>query len=242
MNKIGLLNRFMLKDLSGLERELKFTFSNQNILHQALVHRSYLNEHPRFQLPNNERLEFLGDAVLELVVTDHLYHQYENPEGELTNWRASLVNATRCAEVAREMDLERYLYLSKGEAKDTNMKSRNYILANAVEALIGAIYLDQGYDVAAAFVHERIILKLPEILESHSYLDAKTNFQELTQAKVGLTPTYKVLEEIGPDHDKKFTIGVFVGGDMAGTGTGSSKQEAQMSAAQDALDNYLFKQ
>lgn len=224
-----------MQDISGLEKKLRLSFRNKDLLKQALVHRSYLNEHPRFGLPHNERLEFLGDAVLELIVTDYLYHHYDNPEGELTNWRASLVNATRCAEVATELELEKYLFLSKGEAKDKNSKARNFILANAVEALIGAIYLDRGYDAALDFVNEHVITKLPFIIEHNLYIDPKTRFQELTQEKFGLTPLYKVLKESGPDHNKLFEIGVYVGEKMIARGRGHSKQEAQLAAADAAL-------
>jgi ribonuclease-3 len=218
-----------------LEKKLGIPFKNKDLLKQALVHRSYLNEHPRFHLPQNERLEFLGDAVLELAVTDYLYHHFENPEGELTNWRASLVNATRCAEVAKDLELEDYLYLSKGEAKDKNSKARNFILANAVEALIGAIYLDQGYTVAAQFVNTYVISKLSYILEHDLYIDPKTRFQELIQEKIGVTPVYKVMKESGPDHAKIFEIGVYVGNELIAKGKGQSKQEAQVDAASAAL-------
>jgi len=228
----------MKKDLSPLENILGIRFKDQNLLRQALVHRSYLNEHPKFSLSHNERLEFLGDAVLELIVTDYLFCHYDKPEGELTNWRASLVNAKMCAEVAREISLEKFLYLSKGEQKDTNIKARNYILANAIEALIGAIYLDQGYQAAERFVYKHIISKLPYILENKLYLDPKTHFQELTQEKEGITPVYKVLEESGPDHNKIFKVGVYLGDRLIGEGEGSSKQEAQMAAAENALKVY----
>ncbi len=228
----------MKKDLSLLENILGIKFKDQNLLRQALVHRSYLNEHPNFSLSHNERLEFLGDAVLELIVTDYLFRHYDKPEGELTNWRASLVNARMCAAVAREISLEKYLYLSKGEQKDTNIKARNYILANTIEALIGAIYLDQGYKAAEKFVHRYIISKLPYILENKLYLDPKTHFQELTQEKEGITPIYKVLEESGPDHNKIFKVGVYLGDRLVGMGEGSSKQEAQMAAAENALKVY----
>ena len=228
----------MKKDLSLLENILGIKFKDQNLLRQALVHRSYLNEHPNFSLSHNERLEFLGDAVLELIVTDYLFRHYDKPEGELTNWRASLVNARMCAAVAREISLEKYLYLSKGEQKDTNIKARNYILANTIEALIGAIYLDQGYKAAEKFVHRYIISKLPYILENKLYLDPKTHFQELTQEKEGITPVYKVLEESGPDHNKIFKVGVYLGDRLVGMGEGSSKQEAQMAAAENALKVY----
>ncbi len=226
----------IMRELDSLERIIGIKFINQDLLRQALVHRSYLNEHPRFHLPHNERLEFLGDAVLELAVTDYLYHHFDNPEGELTNWRASLVNATRCAEVAKEIQLEKYLYLSKGEAKDKSGKARNFILANAIEAIIGAIYLDRGYEQAVKFVKNYIISKLDYILTNDLYIDPKTRFQELIQEKKGVTPQYKVLKEEGPDHNKLFEIGLFVDGELIAKGQGHSKQEAQVVAAQEALN------
>ena len=156
----------MKKEISNLEKQINVKFKNQDILKQALVHRSYINEHSSFELGHNERMEFLGDAVLELVVTKYLYENYDNPEGDLTNWRAALVNGKNLAECAREINLEDYLYLSKGETKDTNEKARNYILANAMEALIGAIYLDQKWDSAKEFITKNIICRLPEILKN----------------------------------------------------------------------------
>lgn len=225
-----------MPEYTSLAQKLDLSFSNTELLQQAFVHRSYLNEHPSFHLDHNERLEFLGDAVLELVVTEHLYNNYPNPEGELTNWRAALVNSQSLAETGRALDLEEYLMLSRGEAKDTNSKARNYILANTVEALIGALYLDQGFEVASRFIHDHIIVKLPHILEHKLYLDSKTHFQEIAQEKHGITPTYKLLSESGPDHNKIFTIGVFLGSDMIAQGDGTSKQEAQMNAARAGLE------
>lgn len=213
-------------------KELGLTFKDPILLKQAFVHRSYLNEHHSFTLDHNERLEFLGDAVLELVVTDFLYKNYPNPEGEMTNWRASLVNSQSLAETGRTLNLEKYLLLSKGESKDDNPKARNYILANTVESVIGAIYLDSGYEPAAKFITDHILVKLPNILENKLYLDAKTHFQELSQEKYGITPNYKLLSEDGPDHNKIFQIGVFINEEMIAEGKGSSKQEAQMTAAQ----------
>jgi len=224
-----------MKDLSLLEEKLSVSFNNKDLLKQALVHRSYLNENPRFELDHNERLEFLGDAVLELVVTEYLYGTYPNPEGELTNWRASLVNATSLASVGREIELEDFLYLSKGERKDANQKARNYILANAIEALIGALYLDRGYEAAETFITDHIIAKLPNILKHELYRDAKTKFQEAAQEKMGITPTYEVLKEDGPDHNKTFTIGIYLEKDEVAQGDGTSKQEAETAAARAAL-------
>lgn len=224
-----------MKEISGLENTIDIVFKNKKLLQQALVHRSYLNENPSFELDHNERLEFLGDAVLELVVTENLYNSFPNPEGELTNWRAALVNSVNLAAVAREMDLESYLYLSRGESKDNNTKARNYILANALESVIGSVYLDQGYDVSERFIKQWIFSKLPTILEKELYLDAKTKFQEAAQDKVGVTPTYNVLKETGPDHKKEFTVGAYLETEEIARGTGTSKQEAETDAAKNAL-------
>ncbi len=221
-------------DYSPLEKKLGVTFVDKQHLKTALTHRSYINENPNIP-EHNERLEFLGDAVLELVVTEHLYSNYTNPEGELTNWRAALVNSSMLNTLATENGLEEYLLLSKGEAKDSNSKARQYILANAFEALIGAIHLDQGYERAKSFIEEKILIKLPNILENKLYIDAKSKFQEDAQARTGTTPNYKVLEETGPDHDKHFLIAAYLGDEKVAEGTGSSKQEAQMSAAENAL-------
>ncbi len=223
------------KNLKPLQEGIRVEFKNEDILQQALVHRSYLNEHPRFTLDHNERLEFLGDAVLELVVTEHLYATYPNPEGELTNWRAALVNAIKLSEIAKRIHLDEYLYLSRGEAKDNKGKARLYILANAIEALIGAIYLDRGFETVKTFVHEFIIVDLPHILENKLYLDPKSRFQESAQDKVGVTPQYKVISESGPDHNKWFVMGVYLGEELIAQGEGSSKQEAQMAAAEAGL-------
>jgi len=224
----------MDKDLKPFEKKINVTFKNIDLLRQAFVHRSYLNEHKTFPLDQNERLEFLGDAVLELVVTEFLYLNYENPEGELTNWRASLVNGNMLAKIAKKIGAEDYLYLSRGEQKDTG-KARNYILANTFEALIGAIYLDRGWDESKTFIHTYLLPELPEILEKKLYIDPKTNFQEVAQEKVGVTPVYKVLSEEGPDHDKIFEVGVYLNKELITKGKGSSKQEAQEDAAGKAL-------
>lgn len=224
------------KDFSQLEKKLKVTFSDQKLLVNACVHRSYLNEHPGFELGHNERLEFLGDAVLELVVTEYLFNKYDNPEGELTNWRASLVNGNFLADIAKGLGIEEFLLLSKGESKDTDSKARHYILADVMEAVIGAMYLDQGMDVSRMFIEENILVELPRILENELYLDAKTRFQEASQEKVGITPTYKVLEETGPDHAKIFKVGVYLNEELIAEAEGSSKQEAQLNAAANACD------
>ncbi|OGL73896.1 ribonuclease III [Candidatus Uhrbacteria bacterium RIFCSPHIGHO2_02_FULL_57_19] len=224
-----------MKDISDLEKRLGVSFKDKDLLTTALVHRSYLNEHPDFRLPQNERLEFLGDAVLELVVTEYLYEHYPNPEGELTNWRAALVNAIMLSQVAKELEIEDYLYLSRGEAKDAGTKARQYILANAFEAVIGSMYLDGGYEVCKGFIGDKLLTRLPYILEHQLYLDPKSRFQEAAQEKTGITPTYRVISESGPDHAKDFVVGVFLGGDQVATGEGTSKQEAQVDAAQRAL-------
>lgn len=224
------------RDLSGLEQTLGIKFKNIEILRQAVVHRSYLNEHPDFHLGHNERLEFLGDAVLELVVTKYLYENYENPEGELTNWRAALVNAHILATLARELEIDDFLYLSKGEEKDKDSKARQYILANASEALIGAIYLDQGWDASDEFIKRVLLVKLPSILELKLYLDPKSRFQESSQEQFGVTPTYKVISETGPDHAKHFKVAVIIENEEIAIGQGSSKQEAQIDAAKNALE------
>ena len=223
------------KNFPLLEEKLGVKFKDINILYQAFVHRSYLNEHHDFALGQNERLEFLGDAVVELVVTEYLYNQYENPEGELTNWRAALVNAKMLASVAYEIGMEPYLFLSHGEAKDTGTKARDYIMANAFEAVVGAIYVDQGYDGAKQFIARYVITKLPYVLENGLYMDAKSRFQESAQELIGVTPTYRVLEESGPDHDKMFKVGIFLEKELIASGMGSSKQEAQTEAAEAAL-------
>jgi len=225
-----------MKDLSRLEKTIEVVFNNLDLLRQSVVHRSYLNENPNFHLPHNERLEFLGDAVLEIIVTDYLYYNFPNtPEGDLTNWRASLVNSKMLAKIAREIDLEDYLYLSKGEAKDNNSKARQYILANAMEALIGAIYLDQGLKAAEKFVKKRILSKLDDILKNKLYQDPKSKFQEKAQETYRITPHYRVLKETGPDHAKVFEVGLYLGEELVSHGKGTSKQEAQVDAAQKGL-------
>ncbi len=224
-----------MKDFSKLEKALNITFKSKDLLTQAFCHRSYLNENPKFHLDHNERLEFLGDAVLELVVTEYLFKNYRNPEGELTNWRAALVNSQSLSQMAGELDFDDFLLLSRGEAKDTG-KARQYILANTFEAFVGALYLDQGLEVSRSFIEENLIKKLPKILKEGLYKDAKSSFQEEAQERVRITPTYKVLKEWGPDHAKHFVIGVFLDKELAAEGEGSSKQEAEEDAAQKALE------
>lgn len=220
--------------LAQLENKIDIKFKDRNILLQALTHRSYINENPKWGQDHNERLEFLGDAVLELVVTEYLYKTYPNPEGEMTNWRAALVNAVTLSRITSEFDLNDYILLSKGEARDTG-RARQYILANAMESLIGAIYLDQGYDASKKFIEKFILKELSGIIRNELYRDAKSLFQEKAQEKVGITPTYEVLKEWGPDHARNFQVGVFLEKEMVGIGDGPSKQEAQQVAASDAL-------
>jgi ribonuclease-3 len=220
--------------ISQLEAKIGLEFKKKDNLLQALTHRSYLNENTNWHLEHNERLEFLGDAVLELIVTEHLYNNYPNPEGEMTNWRAALVNANILAQISNEFNLNDFVLLSRGEARDTG-RARQYILANAIEALIGAIYLDQGYEASKKFIDRFILKELPNIIEKRLYRDAKSLFQEEAQERVGVTPTYEVLDEWGPDHARNFKIGVFLEKDMVGAGQGPSKQEAQQEAARDAL-------
>lgn len=226
-----------VKDFSLLEKKLRIAFKNKELLTQAFVHRSYLNENKEFKLQHNERLEFLGDAVLELVVTEYLYKKYPNySEGKLTSWRAAMVNAKMLSQIARELDFGEFLLLSRGEAKETG-KAREYILANTFESFIGSLYLDQGYKVCQKLIEKIVLTKLPQVLESRLFEDAKSKLQEVAQEKVGVTPTYAVLKEWGPDHAKHFRIGVYFDQELAGEGEGSSKQEAEESAARQALQN-----
>ncbi|RJQ31575.1 ribonuclease III [Candidatus Parcubacteria bacterium] len=225
----------MNQELPKLEKKLGLKFKNKNILLQALVHRSYINENPHFFLDHNERLEFLGDAALELAVTEYLYKNYPNPEGELTNWRASLVNSNMLAKLGNKLKLDDYLLLSRGESKDKKSKARQYILANAFEALLGALYLDRGFEAVKNFIEKKLICELPYILKNKLYIDPKSRFQEIAQEKLGITPTYKVENESGPDHAKKFRMAVYVGEEKVAIGTGSSKQEGQVKAAEKAL-------
>lgn len=223
------------RNLTSIEEKLGVVFKNKDLLIQALVHRSFLNENRDFPLGHNERLEFLGDAVLELVVTDYLYTHYDNPEGELTNWRASLVNSNMLSTLTSELQIEDLLYLSRGEQRDTSGKARLKILANVFESLVGAVYLEHGYEAAKNFIMARLLVKLDYILQNKLYLDPKTYFQEQAQEKTNITPTYRVLSEVGPDHDKTFTVGIYLGTEQVSTGTGSSKQAAQVSAAHNGI-------
>ncbi|OGY53623.1 MAG: ribonuclease III [Candidatus Wildermuthbacteria bacterium RIFCSPHIGHO2_02_FULL_47_12] len=225
----------MQKDFSPLEQSLGISFDNKDFLVHAFVHRSYLNENPDSGLEHNERLEFLGDAVLELVVTEKLYQQYPSkPEGELTTWRAALVNAKILSEIARSLKFNDFLLLSRGEGQEEG-KARDYILANTMESFIGALYLDQGLKVCEKFIEEHILSRLPAILSEKLFEDAKSRFQELAQEKMGATPTYQVINEWGPDHQKNFRVGALIGSEVIAEGRGTSKQEAEQDAASQAL-------
>jgi ribonuclease-3 len=224
-------------NLDEFEKRIKIRFKDKNLLRQVFVHRSYLNENVGFDLDHNERLEFLGDAVLELVVTHHLFSRYKNPEGELTNWRSALVKGTMLSAVAKSLEMDDYLFLSKGEQKSAG-KARELILANTFEALIGAIYLDQGYEAARRFVERTLLARLPEIIEKRLYLDPKSHLQQLVQEQKGITPVYRVLSEYGPDHAKSFSVGVFVEEKLIGEGSGSSKQAAEQAAASSGLEYF----
>ncbi|HEX4662610.1 MAG TPA: ribonuclease III [Candidatus Saccharimonadales bacterium] len=217
--------------------KLGFSFNNIELLISAFTHRSYMNEHKKSANEHNERLEFLGDAVLELAVTDYLFNNYAEPEGILTNWRSALVRTESIGAAGEKLGYDPLIRLSRGEKRGSE-RAKQQILANAFEALIGAIYLDQGYDVARDFIADNILNKLEEILATGSWRDAKSRLQETAQSVDGQTPVYKVLEETGPDHDKIFTLGVFVGGKLLGKGSGPSKQIAQQQAAEAALVTY----
>lgn len=233
----GSLVHMAQRELSGLEVRIGYTFKDKKLLEQAVTHRSYLNENPQWPVGHNERLEYLGDAVLELVVTEYLYEHYPStPEGEMTNWRAALVNATMLADVTVNMDLNEYMLLSRGEARDTG-RARQYILANAIEALIGAMYLDGGYQPCKEFIGHFVLTRLPDIISKRLYRDPKSLLQEEAQDRISVTPTYQVMEEWGPDHARQFKVGVYLGRELAGEGQGESKQDAQQAAAEDALVN-----
>lgn len=226
----------ILSSLSVLANKLGVSFTNEAHLLTAITHRSYLNEHREATWDHNERTEFLGDAVLELVVTDYLFHKYpEKPEGELTSVRAALVNTVSLSDASDKLGVNDFLLMSKGEAKDTG-RARQYILANAFEALIGAIYLDQGYDAAKEFIASHLFPKTDEIVEKRLWQDPKSRFQELAQEHHSVTPTYQTLSQEGPDHDRVFTIGVFLGKEKVAEGQGRSKQEAEQSAAEAAIE------
>lgn len=219
------------------KEKLGVDFKNVDLLVTAFTHRSYVNEHKKTVKEHNERLEFLGDAVLELVSTEYLYSNFAEPEGILTNWRSALVRTESIGAAAARCGFEQLLRLSRGEKRGTE-RAREQILANSFEAVIGALYLDQGYEVAKKFITENLLVTFNEILETGSWMDPKSHLQEVVQSTVGYTPVYKVLAEVGPDHDKVFTVGVFVDGKLKGQGSGPSKQAGQQKAAEDALRVY----
>lgn len=225
-----------MKDFTPFEKLLGITFVDKTLLQRAFTHRSFINENPNSGMQHNERFEFLGDAVIELIVTDYLFREYpQSAEGELTAYRSALVNAVVMGEVAAEIEMNEYLLLSKGEKKDTG-RARQTILANTYESFVGALYLDQGYEPCNAFVLKTLIPRLADIIQKKAWRDAKSRVQEEAQERVGLTPSYQVIAENGPDHDKHFTIGIFFGDKKIAEGKGKSKQEAQQAAAQAALD------
>jgi len=217
--------------------KLGFEYKNIDYLVTALTHRSYVNEHKKSVSEHNERLEFLGDAVLELVVTDYLFRNFSDPEGTLTSWRAALVRTESIGEAGEKLGYEPLVRMSRGE-KNGSRRAREQILANAFEAVIGSIYLERGYADAEVFISKHILSKLDGILKSGSWRDPKSHLQEVSQRIDNQTPVYRVLEEVGPDHDKTFTLGVFVGDKLMGQGTGPSKQQAQQQAARTAIENY----
>ncbi len=226
------------KYVNFAKQQLNVEFNDIDLLITALTHRSYVNEHRKTAKIHNERLEFLGDAVLELVVTEFLYLNYQEPEGILTNWRSALVRTESISDSAKNNNFEPFLRLSRGEKHGTE-RARAQILANAYEAVVGAVYLDQGYVKAKELIEKTLLTTFNEILKSGSWMDPKSHLQEKAQSQDSTTPIYKVLKEDGPDHDKTFEVGVFVGETLRGTGTGPSKQSAQQQAAQDALKHYL---
>jgi ribonuclease-3 len=222
-------------DFPKLEKKLGVNFNNKDLLTQAFVHRSYINENTDFNISHNERLEFLGDAILEHAVTEYLYLKYpDKTEGELTNLRAALVNSDMLSHVAKKLGFNDFLLLSAGEIKE-NGKARYYILANTFEAFVGSLYLDQGFEICKDFIEKNLIKELPRVIEQGLFKDSKSALQEQAQEKVGVTPSYNVLKEFGPDHEKTFVVGVYLKDELIAEGKGSSKQEAESSAASEAL-------
>lgn len=219
-----------------LESKTGIQFSDRKLLHQAFIHRSYLNENRSLKLEHNERLEFLGDAVIELTTTEYLFHKYQQPEGILTSWRSSIVRGKSLSEEAKVMGLDKLLLTSRGESKNIG-KAKDLLLANVFEALCGAIYLEKGYKVAYEFVEKFLLYKLDDMLKEGQHIDPKGRLQEITQEKIGITPSYKVITEDGPDHNKQFTVGLMLNNKQISTGTGSSKQIAQTDAASAALES-----
>ncbi len=222
-----------------LEKILQTKINNPDVYLSAFTHRSYLNENRSFHLPHNERLEFLGDAVLELAATEYLYRNYPHPEGELTNFRSALVNYKMLSGISQRLGFEKFLLMSKGEAKDMG-RARQVILANCIEAVIGAMYLDSGYQPTTNFIAREVLIELPKIIEGETYLDPKSRLQEIVQEKRGVTPTYGVVSETGPDHNKSFVVAAFVNTEEVGRGAGPSKQEAEIASADNALKQNKF--
>lgn len=220
------------------KEKLGFEFNDINLLVTALTHRSYVNEHKKSVTDHNERLEFLGDAVLELVSSDFLFRNYSEPEGIMTAWRAALVRTESIGDAGKNLGYEPLVRLSKGESKHGSDRAHDIILADCFEAVIGAIYLDQGYETAKHFIEKHILVKIDKILEEGSWRDPKSYFQELAQKFDNETPNYRLLKEEGPDHDKSFTVGAYVGTALKGTGTGHSKQEAEVAAAREGIKKY----
>lgn len=227
----------MIDDLSSLEDILGVHFKDKSLLKCALTHRSYLNEHPECTWEHNERLEFLGDAVLEFLVSEHLYENFNKSEGEMTGIRAAIVRTETLAETARRMGIGKFLLLSKGEKNDEG-RSRKYILANTLEAIIGSVFIDQGIKEVKKFVKDKILSRLPEILEEKEIKDPKSKLQELAQEKFGITPSYKIIKEWGPEHKKNFLMGVYFNKKLIAKGQGLSKQEAEEEAAKEAFKNF----
>ena len=225
-----------MTNFSEFEKQIGVTFKDKNLLKQAFTHRSYLNENRDLKIEHNERLEFLGDAVLELSVTAYLYKEFPSkPEGDLTALRSALVNAVTLSNVGATIKLNDFLLLSKGESKDTG-RARQYILANTMESIIGAIYLDQGYEVANDFISRCVLVLTEDIVRSGTWIDAKSKFQEKAQERVGITPSYRKIKETGPDHDRHFTVGLFLDEELVSEGSGKSKQDAEQEAARKGLE------
>lgn len=230
-----------MKNYKNLAKKIKIQFKNLELLDHAFVHRSYVNEHRNENIEDNERMEFLGDAVLELAATKHLFEKcHDKDEGQMTSFRSALVKGKHLAEIAQNLELGKYLYLSNGEEKSGG-REKKYILANVLEALIGAIYLEHGYNAAEKFIEEFILTRLDEIISEGKHIDAKSQFQEICQEKEDFTPYYEVIEEYGPDHDKHFVMGAYINDKMIAKGTGSSKQKAEEDAAKNALKEKRWK-
>lgn len=226
-------------NLKDVEKKIGFKFSDENLLRTAFIHRSYLNEHPTETLSHNERLEFLGDSVLGFIVSDYIFEKFpKHPEGDLTNFRSSIVNAKILSVVARELDLGQYLFLSRGE-EATGGRDRQYLLANTYESLLGAIYLDSGVEASSKFIHKTLLPHLKSIIENKLYKDHKSQLQEIAQAKFNITPKYNIISETGPDHTKTFETGAYLQKKLLAKGKGKSKQDAEQAAAKLALEKLL---